>query len=54
MNKETWNNIFTKWVADFNAIDLLQAHGIVGDEEVARLKNKLLVDIIITIERGQE
>lgn len=54
MYKETWNDIFTKWVADFNAIDLLQAHGIVEDEEVARLKNKLLVDIIITIEKEQK
>lgn len=50
MNEETWHKIFKKYIADFNAIDKLQADKIIDDEDTAILKNKLLVDIIVTME----
>lgn len=42
--------VFKKYIADFNAIDILQADKIIDDEETAILKNNLLVDIIKTFE----
>ena len=50
MNEEVWHKIFKKYIADFHAIDRLQADNICDDEDVAILKNKLLVEIIVTME----
>ena len=50
MNKEVWHKIFKNYIADFYAIDKLQADKIIDDEETAILKNNLLVDIIKTFE----
>jgi hypothetical protein len=47
---EAWNKIFKKYIKDFHAIDLLQADRIIDEEETLKLKNKLLVDIIVTME----
>ena len=47
---EVWKKIFKKYIDDFHAIDKLQADGIIDDEDTAKLKNKLLVDIICTFE----
>ena len=47
---ETWKRIFKKYIKDFHAIDLLQADRIIDEEETLKLKNKLLVDIIVTME----
>lgn len=49
MNEKVWRKIFKKYIADFDAIDKLQADKIADDEDAAILKNKLLVDIIITM-----
>lgn len=54
MNEETWHKIFKKYIADFDAIDKLQADKIANDEDTAILKNKLLVDIIITMKNKVE
>ena len=48
---DVWENIFKKYIADFHAIDKLQADNIIEDEDTYKLKNKLLVDIICTFER---
>lgn len=50
MNKDVWHKIFKNYIADFNAIDKLQADQIIDDEETSILKNNLLVDIIKTFE----
>ena len=47
---EVWKNIFKKYIADFHAIDKLHSDGIIEDEDIYKLKNKLLVDIICTFE----
>ena len=47
---DVWENIFKKYIADFHAIDKLQADNIIEDEDTYKLKNKLLVDIICTFE----
>ena len=47
---DVWKNIFKKYIADFHAIDKLQADNIIEDEDTYKLKNKLLVDIICTFE----
>ena len=46
---DMWHEIFTKYIKDFDAIDLLRAHSIIDDEDIINLKNKLLVDIICTM-----
>ena len=47
---DVWKNILKKYIADFHAIDKLQADNIIEDEDTYKLKNKLLVDIICTFE----
>ena len=47
---DVWKDIFKKYIADFHAIDKLQADNIIEDEDAYKLKNKLLVDIICTFE----
>lgn len=47
---DVWKRIFKRYIADFHAIDKLQSDGIIDDEDTAKLKNKLLVDIICTFE----
>lgn len=47
---EMWKKIFKQYIKDFHAIDLLQADNIIDEEETLKLKNKLLVDIIVTME----
>lgn len=47
---EVWKRIFEKYIGDFHAIDKLQSDGIIDYEETMKLKNKLLVDIICTME----
>lgn len=47
---EVWKKIFNDYISDFHAIDKLQSDGIIDDEDTAKLKNKLLVDIICTFE----
>lgn len=47
---EKWTNIFQNYIKDFHAIDLLQVHKIIDEHETLKLKNKLLVDIIVTME----
>lgn len=54
MNEKVWHEIFKNYIADFHAIDRLQVDGIVDDEYVAILKNKLLVDIIVTMQSEVE
>ena len=54
MNEEVWHKIFKKYIADFNAIDKLQADKIIDDKETASLKNNLLVDVIITMKSEVE
>ena len=48
---DIWENRFKNYIADFHAIDKLNADGIIGERETASLKNKLLVEIIVTAER---
>lgn len=47
---EVWNEIFRKYIGDFYAINKLQSDDIVDHDEAMELKNKLLVDIIVTME----
>lgn len=47
---EAWKRIFKKYIEDFHAIDKLQSDGILDYEETMKVKNKLLVDIIVTME----
>lgn len=47
---ETWKKIFKQYVGDFHAIDKLQSDGIIDHDMTMVLKNKLLVDIICTME----
>ena len=47
---EVWKRIFKKYIEDFHAIDKLQSDGILDYEETMKVKNKLLVDIICTME----
>lgn len=47
---EVWKRIFKKYIEDFHAIDKLQNDNIVDYDEAMELKNKLLVDIIVTME----
>lgn len=54
MNEKIWHDIFKKYISDFRAIDKLQADHIINDAETANLKNKLLVDIIVTMESEVE
>ena len=46
----TWIRIFKNYIADFNSIDKLEEDGIIDDDDVNKLKNKLLADIICTFE----
>lgn len=50
MNEKTWHEIFKKYIDDFRSINKLNAHNIIDEEETLKLKNKLLVDIVITME----
>ena len=45
-----WKKIFEYYIKDFHAIDLLESQKIIDKEEALELKNKLLVDIIVTME----
>ncbi len=47
---EVWKNIFKKYIGDFHAIDKLQSDNIIDYDETMKLKNKLLVEIIVTME----
>ena len=47
---DVWKRIFKRYIKDFHAIDLLQADNLIDEEETLKLKNKLLVDIIVTME----
>lgn len=47
---EVWKKIFKKYIGDFHAIDKLQSDNIIDDDMTMELKNKLLVDIICTME----
>lgn len=47
---EAWKRIFKKYIGDFHAIDKLQSDGIIDYDITMELKNKLLVDIIVTME----
>lgn len=47
---ETWKKIFKQYIDDFHAIDKLQSDEIIDEEDTAKLKNKLLADIICTFE----
>ena len=47
---EVWKRIFKKYIGDFHAIDKLQSDGIIDEDMTMELKNKLLVDIIVTME----
>ena len=47
---EVWERIFKKYIGDFHAIDKLQSDNIIDDDMTMALKNKLLVDIICTME----
>lgn len=49
---DTWKKRFKNYIDDFHAIDKLQADGIIDERETASLKNKLLVEIIVSAERG--
>ena len=50
---DTWKKRFKNYIDDFHAIDKLNADGIIGERETAALKNKLLVEIIVTVERSE-
>ena len=47
---EMWKKIFKKYIGDFHAIDKLQSDHIIDYDTTMELKNKLLVDIIVTME----
>ena len=47
---EACKRIFKKYIDDFHAIDKLQADHIIDYDDTMKLKNKLLVDIIRTME----
>ena len=47
---EVWKRIFKKYIGDFHAIDKLSSDGIIDYDTTMELKNKLLVDIICTME----
>lgn len=47
---EVWKKIFKQYIGDFHAIDKLQSDNIIDEDDTAKLKNKLLVDIIVTME----
>lgn len=47
---EVWKKIFKKYIGDFHAIDKLQSDNIIDHDMTMVLKNKLLVDIICTME----
>lgn len=50
MNEVVWKAIFEKYIGDFHAIDKLDSDGIIDHNTTMELKNKLLVDIIVTME----
>lgn len=47
---EVWKKIFKKYIGDYHAIAKLQSDHIIDDDMTMELKNKLLVDIIVTME----
>ena len=47
---ETLKQIIKKYIADFHAIDKLQSDNIIDEKETFKLKNKLLVEIIVALE----
>ena len=47
---EVWKKIFKKYIGDFHAICKLHSDGIIDDDLAMNVKNKLLVDIIVTME----
>ena len=40
---DVWKNIFKKYIADFHAIDKLQADNIIEDEDTYKLKTNYLL-----------
>lgn len=54
MDEKVWHEIFKKYIDDFRSVNKLHAHNIIDEEETLKLKNKLLVDIIITMESEVE
>lgn len=51
MNEKVWHDIFMKWVNSSRAIDTLyNNHVITERDEVNRLRDKLLLEIIDTVE----
>ena len=47
---EVWKKIFKKYIGDFHAICKLHSDGIIDDDLAMNVINKLLVDIIVTME----
>ena len=47
---DLWKRIFKNYIADFHAIDRLHSDGIIDCDMAMDIKNKLLVDIIVTME----
>lgn len=54
MNEKIWHDIFKKYIDDFRSINKLHAHDIIDEEEALKLKNKLLVNIVVTMESEVE
>ena len=47
---EVWKKIFKNYIGDFHAIAKLRSDNIIDNDTEMMLKNKLLVDIICTME----
>lgn len=47
---DVWKRLFKKYIADFHAIDRLHSDGIIDYDMAMDIKNKLLVDIIVSME----
>ena len=47
---DLWKRIFKNYIADFHAIDRLLSDGIIDLDMAMDMRNKLLVEIIVTME----
>ena len=50
MNKDVWYRIFEGWCKDYWSIEQLEKAGILNEDEPYELRNRLLKEIIETID----
>ena len=51
---EVWIRMIKQWIDDYNAIRLLYKQNIVDEDELIKLQDRLLGDIIITFKSEVE